>query len=239
MSSERIKSWPTKERPRERLLAEGPEQLTDADLLAIILRIGSGTFKEGVSGTNAYEAALSILKNFRGLRGLDRARINDLLKVPGLGPAKVAQIKAAFELGKRICAGKLTAPAFESSQAIANHFRPRFTGRREEIVIAIFLNGQNQRLGEKDITEGTPTQSTVYVRRILEEALHESAAAIVLVHNHPSGCPEPSAGDDETTQNLLRACNLVGLVLLDHVIVGEREHYSYSDSGRLKELENE
>ena len=239
MSSERIKSWPTKERPRERLLAEGPERLTDADLLTIILRVGIGTFKEGVAGKNAYESALSILKNFRGLRGLDRARVHDLLKVPGLGPAKVAQIKAAFELGKRLCAGKLTAPAFESSAAVADHFRPGFTGKRQEIVIAVFLNGQNQRLGEKAITEGTPTQATVYVRSILEEALHESAAAVVLVHNHPSGNPEPSAGDDTTTSDLLRACKLVGLVLLDHVIVGESDHYSYADSGRLKELETE
>lgn len=239
MSSQRITKWPTKERPRERLLAEGPERLTGADLLAIILRVGLGTFKEGVPGKNAYESALSILKDFRGLRGLDRARIHDLLRVPGLGPAKVAQIKAAFELGKRLCAGKLTAPAFESSKAVANHFRPLFTGKRQEIVIAVFLNGQNQRLGEKDITEGTPTQATVYVRRVLEEALHESAAAVVLVHNHPSGNPEPSAGDDGTTRDLLRACKLVGLVLLDHVIVGESAHYSYADSGRLKELESE
>jgi DNA repair protein RadC len=101
------------------------------------------------------------------------------------------------------------------------------------------LNGQNQRLGEKDITEGTPTHATVYVRRILEEALHTSAAAVVLVHNHPSGSPEPSAGDDETTRDLWKACKLVQLFLLDHVIVGESEHYSYSDSGRLKELETE
>jgi DNA repair protein RadC len=115
VSSERIRSWPTKERPRERLLAEGPERLTDADLLAIILRVGLGTFKEGVPGKNAYESALSILRDFRGLRGLDRAHVQDLLKVPGLGPAKVAQIKAAFELGKRVVAGKLTAPAFESA----------------------------------------------------------------------------------------------------------------------------
>jgi DNA repair protein RadC len=239
VSSQRITKWPTKERPRERLLAEGPERLTDADLLAIILRVGLGTFKQGVSGKNAYDFALSILKDFRGLRGLDRAHIQDLLKVPGLGPAKVAQIKAAFELGKRVCAGKLTAPAFGSSKAVAAHFRPLFTGKRQEIVIAVFLNGQNQRLGEKDITEGTPTQATVYVRRILEEALHESAAAVVLVHNHPSGNPEPSAGDDETTRDLLRACKLVGLVLLDHVIVGESDHYSYADSGLLKELEPE
>lgn len=239
VSSERIRTWPTKERPRERLLAEGPERVTDAELLAIILRVGVGTFKEGVPGKNVYESALSILRDFRGLRGLDRARIHDLLKVPGLGPAKVAQIKAAFELGKRVCAGRLTAPAFESSKTVANHFRPRFTGKREELVIAVYLNGQNQQLGEKDITEGTPTQATVYVRRILEEALHQSAAAIVLVHNHPSGNAEPSAGDDETTRDLLRACRLVGLVLLDHVIVGDPDHYSYADSGRLEELESE
>jgi DNA repair protein RadC len=239
VSSERIRNWPTKERPRERLIAEGPERLTDAELLAIILRIGMGTFKEGVPGKNAYDSALSILRDFRGLRGLNRVRIHELLRVPGLGPAKVAQIKAAFELGKRVCAEKLTAPSFESSQAVANHFRPRFTDKRQEIVIAIFLNGQNQQLGEKDITEGTPTQATVYIRRILEEALHESAAAIVMVHNHPSGNPRPSAGDDETTRDLLRACKLVGLVLLDHVIIGEYNHYSYADSNRLKEFEAE
>jgi DNA repair protein RadC len=112
--SEQIKSWPRKERPRERLLAEGAERQSDADLLTIILRVGLGTFKKGVLGKNAYESALSILREFRGLRGLDRARINELLKFPGLGPAKVAQIKAAFELGKRVVAGKLTAPSFES-----------------------------------------------------------------------------------------------------------------------------
>ena len=203
--SEWIRNWPTKERPRERLLAEGPERLTDADLLAIILRVGIGTFKEGVPGKNAYDSALSILKDLRGLRGLDRAHVQDLLKVPGLGPAKVAQIKAAFELGKRVCAGKLTAPAFESSTAVAAHFHPLFTGKRQEIVIAVFLNGQNQRLGEKEITEGTPTQATVYIRRVIEEALRTSAAAVVLVHNHPSGNPAPSTGDDETTRDLL--CN--------------------------------
>jgi DNA repair protein RadC len=239
VSSERIKNWPTKERPRERLLAEGPERLTDADLLAIILRVGLGTFKKGVRGKNAYDSALSILRDFRGLLGLDRARLHDLLKVPGLGPAKVAQIKAAFELGKRVCAGKLTAPAFKSSAAVAAHFRPQFTGKRQETVIALLLNGQNQPIAEKEIAEGTPTQATVYVRRVLEQALHESAAAIVLVHNHPSGNPEPSASDDATTRDLLRACKLVGLILLDHVIVGEREHYSYSDSGRFQEFETE
>jgi DNA repair protein RadC len=133
MKSDRIKNWPKAERPRERLMAEGPEQLTDAELLAIILRVGQGTFKEGMPGQNASDLARTILKDSHGLRGLDRAHIQDLLKVSGLGPAKVAQIKAAFELGKRVCAGKLTAPAFESSRAIAEHYRPLFTAVRNKV----------------------------------------------------------------------------------------------------------
>jgi DNA repair protein RadC len=239
MKSNRIKNWPAKERPRERLIAEGPERLTDADLLAVILRIGRGTFKKGIPGQNATDFAKELLTEFKGLRGLDRAHIQDLLKIPGLSNAKVSQIKAAFELGKRVQSKRLTAISFESSSAVAAHFRARFTGKRQEVVLAVFLNGQNQSLGEKEITEGTPTQATVYVRRILEEALHVSAAAIVLVHNHPSGNSEPSAGDDDTTSRLLAACKLVELILLDHIIVGESDHYSYSDSGRLKQLERE
>jgi DNA repair protein RadC len=238
MKSDKIKNWPVKERPRERLIAEGAERLTDAELLAIILRIGRGTFKKGILGQNVTDFAKELLKEFKGLRGLDRAHIEDLLKVPGLKNAKVSQIKAAFELGKRVQSKRLTALSFESSTAVAAHFRPRFTGKRQEVVIAVFLNGQNQSLGEKEITEGTPTQATVYVRRILEEALHVSAAAIVMVHNHLSGNSEPSAGDDDTTCRLLAACNLVEIVLLDHIIVGESDHYSYSDSGRLQKLES-
>ena len=239
MKSNRIKNWPVRERPRERLIAEGAERLTDAELLAIVLRIGRGTFKKGIPGQNATDFAKELLTEFKGLRGLDRAHTEDLLKVSGLSNAKVSQIKAAFELGKRVQSKRLTALSFESSTAVAAHFRPRFSGKRQEVVIAVFLNGQNQSLGEKEITEGTPTQATVYVRRILEEALHVSAAAIVMVHNHPSGNSEPSAGDDDTTRRLLAASRLVELVLLDHIIVGESDHYSYSDSGRLKELESE
>jgi DNA repair protein RadC len=238
MKSDRIKNWPTKERPRERLIAEGAGRLTDAELLAIVLRVGRGTFKKGVLGQNATDFAKELLAEFRGLRGLDRMHTQDLLKVPGLSNAKVAQIKAAFELVKRVQSKRLTAISFDSSSAVAAHFRPRFINTRQEIAIAILLNGQNQLIEEKVVAEGTPTQATVYVRRVLEEALRASAAAIVLVHNHPSGNSEPSAGDDNTTCRLVAACKLVELVLLDHIIVGESDHYSYSDSGRLKELES-
>lgn len=137
MESDRIKSWPVNERPREKLLAEGPEKQTNADLLAIILRVGRGTFKKGVPGQNAQAFARTLLNQFGNLRGLDRATIAELLKVPGLSKAKVAQIKAAFELGKRACEKRLTAPAFESSATVAAHFRPRFAGKRQEIGLSI------------------------------------------------------------------------------------------------------
>lgn len=236
MKSDRIKNWPREERPREKLLAEGAEKQTDANLLAVILRVGRGTFRKGEPGQSAQALAHALLDQFSGLKGLNRATVQELLTAPGLSDAKVAQIKAAFELGKRVCQRKLNAVSVLSSKAIADRFRPRFTGTRLETVVAVLLNGQNKILGEKDITEGTPTQATVYVRRVIEEALRVSAAAVVLVHNHPSGSPAPSAGDDNTTRNLQKACKLVQLILLDHVIVGESEHYSYSDEGRLNEL---
>jgi DNA repair protein RadC len=127
-----IRSWPVKERSRERLLADGPARLSDAEPLAVILRVGNGSFQGGVSGKSAYDLALSLPREFRGLGKIDRTHSEALRKVSGLGPAKVAQIKAALELGKRLCAGRLTAPGFASSTAVAGRFRPLFTGRRQE-----------------------------------------------------------------------------------------------------------
>jgi DNA repair protein RadC len=236
---DRIKNWPKQERPRERLITEGAEHLTDAELLAIVLRTGRGTFKAGVPGYTAITLARSLLADFRGLPGLDRADRRDLLKVNGLSLAKVAQIKAAFELGKRAGSNAVKPRSFESASEVAAYLRPRLMGTRQEVVMALLLDGQNRLLEEKVIAEGTPTQATVYVRRVLEEALRASAAAIVLAHNHPSGNPEPSPGDDETTQDLDNGARLIGLVLIDHVIVGETGHYSYADSGRLQEFREE
>jgi len=233
---DRINTWPSRERPRERLIAEGPDHLTDAELLAIILRVGRGTFKTGVRGDTAVTLARSLLADFQGLPGLDRTDRRDLLKFPGVSIAKVAQIKAAFELGKRLCSLTSKPRSFESASEVASYLRPQLVGARQEIVIALLLDGQNRLLEEKVIAEGTPTQTTVYIRRVLEEALRASAATIVLVHNHPSGNPEPSPEDDETTQDLDRGARLIGLFLIDHVIIGETGHYSYADAGRLQEF---
>jgi DNA repair protein RadC len=238
MKSDRIKNWPPRERPRERLIAEGPERLSDAELLAIILRVGRGTFKTGVSGQSATELARQLLVDFKGWRGLDRAFTQDLMKVPGLSRAKVAQIKAALEIGKRLHTKRLTSASFDSSAAVAAHLRPRFLNARHESVYAVLLDGENKHLDTRLIAEGTPTEAAVYIRRVLEEALKSSAAAIVIVHNHPSGDPAPTPGDDALTQDLLRAFKLLGLLFLDHIIIGESSHYSYADNDRLEAIQN-
>ena len=236
MQSDRIKSWPADERPREKLLAHGAESLSLAELVAVVLRVGQGSFRKGVPGQNAIAFAKQLLNQFGGIEGLDRAHVEELSAVHGLGPAKVSQIKAAIELGKRASAGKLTPEGFLSSEDVAAHFGPLFAGKRQEKVIAVLLDGQNVPLAQREITEGTPTQATVYVRRVVEEALRVSAAAVVLVHNHPSGSARPSAGDDDTTRDLIRACSLVGLILLDHIIIGNSDHYSYNDAGTFATL---
>jgi DNA repair protein RadC len=238
MKPDRIKNWPKLERPRERLISEGPERLTDAELLAIVLRVGRGTFKKGVSGETAITMARRLIADLRGLHGLDRADIRDLLKIDGLSIAKVSQIKAAFELGKRLRTNALRPRSFESASEVAAYLQPRFTGARHETVVALLLDGQNHLLDEKVISEGTSTQSTVYVRRVLEEALRASAVAIVLAHNHPSGDPTPSLGDDETTQDLNKGAKIIGLVLIDHVIITDVSYYSYADAGRLEEIKD-
>jgi DNA repair protein RadC len=236
MNRDTIKNWPVGERPRERLIAEGAAKLTDAELLAILLRVGRGSFKKGIPGESASALAKRLLADFNGLRGLDRAHIEELLSQQGLSTAKVAQLKAAFEVGRRVQTARLTAPSFDSSKQIALYFRPRFANARHEIVFAIFLNGQNQPLAEREIARGTPTQATVYVRAVMEEALRVSAAGFVIVHNHPSGSSAPSSGDDATTRDLFRAATIMNLVMLDHIIVGADTHFSYADSGQLKTL---
>ena len=159
MKTDRIKNWPVTERPRERLIKEGPEHLTDAELLAIILRVGRGTFKRGVRGETALTIARSLLNNLRGLHGLDRADSRDLLKIDGLNIAKVSQIKAALELGKRLRTTTLRPRSFESASEVSAYLQPRLADARQELVVALLLDGQNHLLEERTITEGTPTQA--------------------------------------------------------------------------------
>jgi DNA repair protein RadC len=217
-----IKDWPATERPREKLLQLGPEGLSDAELLAVLLRIGT-------SGQLAQDMGRQLLTQFNGISGIDRAHIEELLAVPGMGIVKTAQLKAAIEIGKRARIQNAQPKSFNDAADAAAYIRPRFEGKRQECFLAILLDGQNRLLAERLIAEGIPTQATVYVRRVMEEALRVSASAFIVAHNHASSQPNPSAADDRTTQDLKQAADLMHLIFLDHIIIGsESRYYSYA-----------
>jgi DNA repair protein RadC len=221
-----IREWPEAERPREKLIKTGAEALSDGELLAIILRTGN-------HGQSAEDMGREILARCGGLPGLDRVHIEELLSFPGLGIAKAAQLKAAIEIGKRVRILESRPQSFNSYSKVVAYFGPRFEGKRYECFLALLLDGQNKLLAERMITEGIPTQATIYVRKIMEEALRVSASSFVVVHNHPSGNPQPSSADDETTKNLKIASEVLNLVFLDHVILGTGSYYSYAEHKRI------
>jgi DNA repair protein RadC len=150
--------------------------LSDGELLAVLLRIGK-------SGQSAEDLGRHLLSQFNGISGIDRAHLEELLSVPGMGIAKAAQLKAAVEIGKRVRMQSVQPKRFDHAADVAAYIRPRFEGKRQECFITILLNGQNQLLAERVIAEGIPTQATVYVRRVMEEALRVSASAFVVAHN--------------------------------------------------------
>jgi DNA repair protein RadC len=222
-----IKDWPESERPREKLLQLGPEGLSDGELLAVLLRTGA-------TGQSAEDLARQLIAQCNGINGIDRAHIEELLAVPGMGVAKTAQVKAAIEIGKRVRRQTALPQRFDHAAEVAAYVRPHFEGKRQECFLTILLDGQNQLLAERWIAEGIPTQATVYVRRVIEEALRVSASAFVVAHNHPSGHSKPSAADDQTTEHLKQAAKLMDLVFLDHLIIGSGNgYYSYAENGNL------
>ena len=222
-----IKDWPASERPREKLFHLGPEGLSDGELLAVLLRIGK-------SGQSAEDLGRQLMLQFNGISGIDRAHIEELLAVPGMGIAKTAQLKAAIEIGKRARMQTAQPKDFNNAAVVAVYIRPRFEGKRQESFFAILLDGQNRLLAERVIAEGIPTQATVYVRRVMEEALRVSASAFIVAHNHPSGHPAPSPADDKTTQDLKQAADLLNLVFQDHIIIGSgNSYYSYAENDKF------
>ena len=195
--------------------------------MAVLLRIGK-------AGQSAEDLGRHLLAKFKGISGIDRAHIEELLAVPGMGIAKTAQLKAAIEIGKRVRMQKAQPKGFNDAADVADYIRPRFEGKRQESFSTILLDGQNRLIDEKVIAEGIPTQATVYVRRVLEEALRVSASAFIVAHNHPSGHPAPSPADDKTTQDLKQAADLLNLVFQDHIIIGSgNTYYSYAENDKL------
>ena len=225
-----IRDWPEGERPRERLLAEGAARLTTAELLGIILRTGS-------RGQSAVDLARSLLQDPKGLAGLEAATPAALGEATGVGPAKAAQIKAALELGRRMLAEveQGNHRRITSSQDVVDLCAPRLRGLQHERCDLIFLNGGNDVMALELLSEGSLTESPVNVRAIVERANRHHSAAMILVHNHPSGHAQPSAGDRALTEELTLAGELLRIHLLDHVILGRRDHYSFADHGLIEE----
>lgn len=224
-----IKDWPEEDRPREKLLDKGAGALTDAELLAIILRTGNASTAE-----SALDHARQLLGKFDGLRGIDTASIRELKAIKGIGPAKIAQIKAALEIGRRLGEKKWQAGSpLRSSEDVYRHFREHLEGEKREIFYVVLLTNKNRKIREVKISEGSLTASLVHPREVFNPVVRESAAGVIFVHNHPSGDPAPSPEDMELTRRLKEVGELMGVRVLDHVVIGHDRYFSFNDRGLL------
>jgi DNA repair protein RadC len=222
-----IRSWPESERPRERLLRQGPEALTDAQLLAILLRVGC-------ERASALDVAMELLRRLDGVAGLAHRGIEELCGVPGVGPAKAAQLRAAIELGKRVMSAPLSTGHHVSCSAdLFQHYHPLLRGVRHEIFKTVLLDAKHAVLRDITVSEGSLTMSLVHPREVFSLAVRESAAAVIFLHNHPSGDPQPSAEDRALTTRLVAAGEVLGIQVLDHLIIGDGRYVSFAERGWL------
>lgn len=233
VKSSGIVSWPVEERPRERLLSRGPHSLTDAELIAILLRAGT-------KGTNAIELARRLLQQCGSLRCMAEMPVSSLVSVKGLKGAKAAQLAAAIELARRIAMpDKRTRPVIKGTLQAARYLQERLRGLSDEHFRVLYLNRQNRLLDDALIAQGTVDGVRPPIRTIISRALQVNASGFIAAHNHPSGAAEPSESDCLLTRDLVGACRPLGLKLLDHIIVGGDGTYSFADTGLLVEMELE
>ncbi|MDQ5960201.1 MAG: repair protein RadC [Pseudomonadota bacterium] len=223
-----ITDWPEDERPRERLLAQGAGVLSDAELLAIFLRVG-------MKGKSAVDLGRELINRFGSLNRLFSASMAEFAAVPGMGEAKYAQLQAVLEMAKRALGEQLSARELLSSpQAVRDYLRLTLGGLPHEVFLAMWLDAQNRLIATEELFRGTLTQTSVYPREVVKRALAQNAAAVILAHNHPSRVAEPSAADVSLTKVLKDALNLVDVRLLDHFIVaGTTPPLSLAERGRV------
>ena len=228
-----IREWIKEERPREMAIKYGPDSLPLSKLLAIILRTG----KEGI---NAEELAKRLLNRFGTLRELDSAPISEICKMDGIGYAKAVQIKVALELGKRFFKEeaekkKRIKKADDVIAYVAEYYGPYLRDAKKEFFSVILLDIKNKPLHNVEISKGSINASIVDPKEIIKEATLRSASSIILVHNHPSGDTEPSAEDSKITNAIIDACNLFGIKVLDHIIIGknQEDYFSFAMAGLI------
>jgi DNA repair protein RadC len=221
-----IKDLPTDARPREKLLARGPQALSDVELLAILLRTG-------MAGKNVFQLSEELLGS-DGIAGLLNASVQSLKMVKGLGPAKQAELLAVFELSRRALSQRLKErEAFHTPGAVKQYLQLQLAHKNHEVFAVLFLDSQNRMLAMEELFRGTLSQTSVYPREVVMRALHHQAAAVVLSHNHPSGSVQPSRADEHLTQTLKASLALVDVRVLDHIIVGQGQALSMAEQGLM------
>jgi len=222
-----IKEWPEGERPREKLLARGPEVLSDAELLAIFLRTG-------VNGKTAVDVARDLLERFGGLRPLLAARRDDFCAAPGLGNAKFAQLQDVLEMGRRHLFETVErGEPLGSPQQTAHYLQARLRDYPYEVFAVLFLDNRHRVIAYEELFRGTIDGASVHPREVVRRALALNAAAVIVSHNHPSGVAEPSQADRRITERLRDALQLVDIRVLDHLIIGDGECCSFAERGLL------
>ena len=223
-----IRDWPQHERPRERLLALGAAALSDAELLAIFLRVGS-------RGKSAVDLGRELCAQFGSLRRLLDAETRDFAQVGGIGRAKAAQLRAVLELARRALREEVVASDFFAAPAAARDWlRLKLAHLPSEAFVALWLDAQHRLIADEELFRGTLTHTAVYPREVVKRALAHNAAAVIFAHNHPSGVAEPSRADAALTVSLQQALALVEVKVLDHFIVaGNAALTSFAERGLL------
>jgi DNA repair protein RadC len=222
-----IKHWPERQRPRERLIADGARTLTDAELLAVFLRVG-------VQGCSAVELGEQLLRHFGSINAMFGASCSEFSRLHGLGPAKYAQLNAVMELARRATGedwriGK----HLNTPDIVKQYLRTCLHQRGHEIFLVLFLDIRHRLIASEEMFRGTLTQTSVYPREVVKAALRHNAAGVMLAHNHPSGTAEPSPADLHLTTKLAQALALVEVRVIDHFVVAGHQVHSFAEHGQL------
>jgi DNA repair protein RadC len=220
-----LKDLPQEARPREKLLSRGPAALSDAELLALLLR-------SGIPGKNVLQLAQDLVDRFGGVAGLLHTPAEALKSVKGLGPAKRAELVAVLELARRALVQQLTQkPLFNTPQAVRDYLQLQLGGLHHEVFAVLFLDSQHRLIALQEMFRGTLTQTSVYPREVVKQALTLNASSVVLAHNHPSGTAQPSRADEALTHTLKAALALVDVRVLDHFVVTASQAVSMAELG--------
>ncbi len=222
-----LKDWSEQDKPREKFLSKGGDNLSDAELLSIFIRTGT-------RDKTAFDLGKELANKFGNLRGLSQASINEIAAIKGIGDSKAVTIKAALELGLRLANTKsFIGNKFKRSSDVFDYFRYRFRDKKQEHFTILLLDNKNKILKETLVSKGTLSSSVVHPREVFNPAIKESAASMILVHNHPSGEPTPSKDDIDLTKRLIETGKVVGIRVLDHIIIGNDCYLSMADEEML------